>query len=115
MRGMVTYPYHCRDCAASFELDFESTEARLDAKPRCPKCSSTSVRVQFKAFANSAQATACLNGKHFGDETYPHPDFQISRKAPGLRRFTDKGVPIIESRQHEREIIAMSNGLLKRD
>lgn len=110
-----TYSYWCKDCGKHFELTYGSATEMLDAKPSCPTDPSHSVRRGVPAFDHSGQATACLNALSHSHNSYPHPDFRISRKAKGINRFTKHGVPIIESAKHEREVIAMGDGMLVRD
>lgn len=45
---------------------------------------------------------------------YPYEAHSINRKASGIRSWSKRGVPIIESRAHERNVCAM-NDLVKRD
>lgn len=99
---MLTYSYECKECGGLFDLSVKSKEEFLDARPKCPSCGSVSVRR-----ANPAPYHASLTaGKSRMDAKYPYVSRRLPRNVFRNCRHTKDGKPIIESKAHEREIMA---------
>lgn len=93
----MIFCYRCDGCDAIREEEHRA--GRAPATIRCPACG----RVCTRAF--SAENKGVNAEKLTADSQYPYVSKRLPRCLEGCMT-NDKGQPVIESRRHEREIMA---------
>jgi hypothetical protein len=98
----LTYSYRCKECGHLFDLIVGSWEEFMATQPKC-SCGSTRVH----RYVPVGHIPVLTEGKARMDAKYPYVSHTLPRggKMKGCRH-TELGKPIIESKQHERNIMA---------
>lgn len=98
----LTYSYQCLECSKTFDLTVGSREEFLDARPKC-SCGCSRVRPALSV----PYAPTLTEGKARMDAKYPYVSHSLPRGGKMKTcRHNELGKPIIESKQHERNIMA---------
>ena len=97
---VLSYTYRCRDCFKVFDLTFADRQSYIDAAPQCP-CGSSHIH----RYVETPHIPAAINAKAKFDGMYPYVSHSLPRNMKGCRH-TPAGKPIIESKAHERNIMA---------
>lgn len=97
---MLTFTYRCRDCSEVFDLTFADRQSYIDAAPQC-LCGSSRIH----RYAEVPHIPSTLNAKAKFDGMYPYVSHSLPRNMAGCK-LNPAGKPIIESKAHERNIMA---------
>lgn len=98
---VLTYAYRCPECQGVFDLTVGSRDEYLEARPVCPSGCKASPRRHNPA----PYAPSLTDGKARMDAKYPYTSSVLPRFMKGCRHTRD-GKPIIESKAHERNVMA---------
>ncbi len=100
---MSEYHRRCRSCLHQFAVEM-TPEDFIDADSiPCPECQSESRSDVPSAGGRASDLGAAAKARF--DSMYPYVSRRLPRNMPGCR-LNEKGQPVIESRQHERRIMA---------
>lgn len=100
----MRYSYDCKKCGHQAEITKPVSQCRRDEP--CPACGSLMHRDY------QADNISFADAKATADSKYPYVSNRLPRDLPGCNHDS-LGKPIIESRAHERDVMAKHN--LKRE